>query len=109
MDKAPVFGRYFNLSLRFLSYRPRSEQEVYRYLKEKAKRVPELDEKTIAIIMQRLIELKFIDDLEFTKFWLEHRKKAFKILKQELLQKGISREIIEEVSSTSRIQEKENE
>lgn len=96
MDKSLVFGRYYNLSLRFLSYRPRSEQEVYKYLKEKAKRVPELDEITIAQIMQRLTELKFVDDREFSKFWIENRKKAFSLVKMELAQKGVSKETIEE-------------
>jgi regulatory protein len=81
MDKSLVFDRYFNLSLKFISYRPRSEKEVYDYLKKKQKRAESLTEETIARIMKRLVELNFINDLEFSAFWLEHRKKSIQYFK----------------------------
>lgn len=99
MDESLIFDRYFNLSLRFLSYRPRSEQEVYKYLFEKSKKAKNLNEQIIAKIMHRLIELKFIDDLEFARFWITNRKKGLKIVKFELSQKGIAKEIIEKALS----------
>ncbi len=109
MDNQEIFARYYNLSLRFLSYRPRSEQEVYKYLEEKSKRTKgKLDEQTIAMIMSRLIEYKFIDDLSFAKFWIEHRKKGFRILKLELQQKGVDREIIERAASELDLDGKES-
>ena len=108
MDESLVFDRYFNLSLRFLSYRPRSELEVYKYLLEKSKKVNNLNEQIIAKIIHRLIELKFIDDLEFARFWITNRKKGLKFLKIELVQKGVSRETIEEALVGFDIAEKED-
>lgn len=95
MDESLIFDRYYNLALRFLSYRPRSEKEVYDYLKEKARRKPSLTEQVIAKIMQRLIELNFINDLEFAHFWIERRRKVLRVIRAELSQKGISKDIIE--------------
>jgi regulatory protein len=106
-DPEPVFNRYYNLSLRYISYRPRSEKEVYAYLVGKQKRVRNLSDQIIAQIMQRLTEYKFVDDREFAKFWIEHRKKGFRILKLELQQKGISKDIIEEASSGFDLENKE--
>jgi regulatory protein len=103
MSDSEIFDRYYNLSLRFLSYRPRSEKEVVDYLKKK-----KLSEGTIAQIMQRLTELRFVNDLEFARFWLEHRKKGLNLIKIELNQKGISRENIEHAISELDIKEKES-
>ena len=108
MDESIVFNRYFNLSLRFLSYRPRSEKEVYDYFKEKSRKSSSLTEEIIAKIMQRLIDLKFINDLEFTRFWISNRNKALRILKFELQQKGIAKEIIEATLLEFDYEEKEN-
>lgn len=109
MDSSQIFARYYNLSLRFLSFRPRSEQEVYKYLLEKAKRAKNLDEQIIAKIMSRLVEYKFIDDLAFAKFWIENRKKGFRILRFELQEKGLSKEIISEVLSEFDLEKKEKQ
>ncbi len=108
-DPELVFDRYYNLSLRYISYRPRSEKEVYDYLIGKQKRVKNLDDATIAKIMARLVEYKFIDDRQFARFWIEHRKKGFRILRFELQQKGISKEIIEEAASEFDLGSKEDE
>ncbi len=109
-DPELIFDRYYNLSLRYLSYRPRSEQEVYKYLLEKSKRTKgRLDESTIAKIMQRLIEYKFIDDLAFTRFWIEHRKKGFRFIRIELQQKGVSKDVIDQAASEFDLESKEND
>ena len=99
MDSSQIFERYYNLSLRFLSYRPRSEKEVIDYLRKK-----KISENVISQIMAKLSEYKFIDDKKFTQFWIEQRTK-FKhkptwVIKLELRQKGINQELIEEVLST---------
>lgn len=109
MDDSLVFDRYFNLSLRYLSYRPRSEKEVYDHLVEKSKKAKGLSEKIIAEIMQRLIKLNFVDDLEFAKFWIEHRKKAFSIVKMELVRKGINNETIEKAKLSFDINKKDDD
>ncbi len=114
MDETLIFERYYNLALRFLSYRPRSEKEIYDYLSKKFKtqkskfKIESQNEKIIARIMSKLIEQKFIDDRQFAKFWIEHRKKGFKFVKLELLQKGVSKEIIEQVASEFDLTAKES-
>ncbi len=96
-----TFARYYNLVLRYLSYRPRSEKEVLEYLKKKQEKAPNLSEAVISQIMGKLKEYKFINDSEFAKFWIEQRtkfkKKPIRVIEYELSQKGISRDIVEEI------------
>ncbi len=130
MDESKIFERYYNLALRFLSYRPRSKKEIVDYLNKKIKKLAitasnaadaemstetsadaeamadrqnEIETQKEAIItkiMQRLIELKFIDDRVFAEFWIEQRTK-FKhkpiwVIERELRQKGIDSELIKD-------------
>lgn len=98
MDDKLKFDRYYNLTLRFLSYRPRSEKEIVDYLRKK-----KISEEIVAKIMERLQEYKFIDDLEFTKFWIEQRtkirRKPLRVIEMELKQKGIGRDLVDEILS----------
>lgn len=90
------FIKLLNKTYRYLSYRSRSEKEIRDYLiKKKASSV---DSERIII---KLKEQKFLDDKEFAKLWIESRSKvkpkALRIIKLELKQKGISKELIEEL------------
>lgn len=100
MDTDQVYARYYNLSLRYLSYRPRSEKEVSDYLKEKAKRAESLTPEIIDQIITKLKAYKFIDDQAFIKFWFESRtkfkRKPLKVVRFELTQKGIKRSLIDD-------------
>lgn len=90
------FAKLLNNSLRFLSYRPRSEKEVRDYLKKK--KASDLD---LEKIIKRLLDHKFIEDKEFVKWFIEQRTKvkpkSLQFIKYELKQKGISNELFEEV------------
>lgn len=83
---------------RFLSYRPRSEKEIRDYLAKK-KTSPLLT----SLVIRTLEEQKYLDDREFTQWWVDQRIKfrpvGERVLKAELSQKGISKEIVEEVVS----------
>jgi regulatory protein len=75
-------------SLRFIAFRPRSEAEVRSYLSRK--RCPlEVAERVVV----RLRERKELDDVAFTRFWLENRDafrpRSRRLLRGELRQKGI--------------------
>ncbi len=100
MDNPAIFDRYYNLSLRYLSYRPRSEKEILDYLREKQKRKKDLTDEIIFKIIGKLQEYKFIDDSAFVKFWVEQRtkykNKPVRVIEYELKQKGISRDLINE-------------
>ena len=84
----------FNYSLKYLSYRDHSIKEVYDYLLRK-----NFIEDTINSVLKRLIDLKFLNDEEFAKAWVEsrqkHRGKSKFILKHELRMKGINSSMID--------------
>ena len=88
------FEKYYALSLRYLTRRPRSEKELQDYLKKK-KASPEVSLK----ITQKLKEQRFLNDEEFTRWWVDQRlrfkPRSVFLIKRELLQKGVSKTIIE--------------
>jgi len=94
------FGVNLNRALRFLSFRPRSEKEIRDYLSKK-----KVSELVAQKILLKLKENKFLNDEEFAKWWIEQRTlikpRAWRIIKIELKQKGISSEIIEELNINS--------
>lgn len=98
MDNEVVFARYYNLSLRYLSYRPRSKKEVLDYLKEKQKKALSLTDTDIENILIKLQEYNFLNDEDFAKFWIEQRSKykgkPIRVIEYELKQKGISQDLI---------------
>ena len=83
-----------NRAIDFLSYRPRSSEEVRRNLVKK-----DIPETIVSIAMERLQNLGYLDDLAFARFWIENRD-AFKprgprALRFELRQKGIGDDILD--------------
>ncbi|MEK7120586.1 MAG: RecX family transcriptional regulator [Patescibacteria group bacterium] len=105
MDSATIIDRYYNLSLRFLSYRPRSEKEVVDYLTKKLSKAKsasggKIEEVIQKKIIDKLKSYNFIDDTAFAKFWIEQRTKfkhkPFRVIEYELKQKGIDKGLIDE-------------
>ena len=101
--------RLFNKALGFLSFRPRSGKEIRDYLLRKGK-LKEIDksdvekvqyEKSIEKAISKLKKLDLINDNEFAIWWVDQRKKfklsGNRLIKLELMQKGISRDIIDDV------------
>ncbi len=92
-------------ALRFLSFRPRSESEVRRHLKSKTLHssffILHSPNVVIDNVLGRLKHLGYVDDLEFTKWWVEqrqtHRPRGAQLIKSELFQKGVAQEIIDQV------------
>jgi regulatory protein len=75
-------------ALRFLSYRPRSENEVRRKLAEN-----EYEAAVIERVIERLIELEYLGDLDFSRQWIENRStfrpRGSRALAAELKNKGV--------------------
>ena len=98
MFGSEVFDRYYNLSLRYLSYRPRSEKEVKDYLHKKQLRTKSLTDEIIIEIIKKLESYNFINDDAFAKAWISERRriknKPTQVIRFELKQKGIKEEII---------------
>lgn len=87
-------------AFRFLSFRPRSLKEVKgRLMQFSIKRgiPPQIGDQVI----NELTSQGLIDDTEFAKWWIEQRHtfrpKGTRVIRMELLQKGVSREIVEQV------------
>lgn len=82
----------------YLTYRPRSTAEVRQNLLKK-----EYDETVVEQVLTRLTELNLLNDRDFARFWIEQREtfkpRSRRALRQELYQKGISQDIIDEVIS----------
>ncbi len=88
------YDKLLNLTLRFLSYRGRSEKEVRDYLQKK-KAPTEIIERVI----ERCREYGFINDEKFARDWTTSRStfrlKSKRIIKLELMRKGVDREVID--------------
>ena len=87
-------GKAYNAAVRYLSYRQRSRSEVEKYLHDK-----EFDDATCQLTVDRLTELKMIDDRAFAESWISDRmrlkpRSRFKLV-AELRDKGIDAGIIE--------------
>jgi regulatory protein len=80
---------------RLLSYRPRSESEVRRRLRE-AGFAPE----TIDAAVERLRKVGLVDDAAFARYWVENRAefrpRGARIVEAELRSKGVDREVARE-------------
>lgn len=95
----------FQKSLRYLSFKPRTEYEVIKKLKEN-----KFSEDHIQAILQLLIEKGYVDDFQFAKNWIENRSinkpRSKKLISWELRNKKINEDIINELSNEMLPEEK---
>lgn len=92
-------------ALRFLSFRPRSEREIRDHLRKKipTSHLPShtSSDNIINDVLDRLKHLDYVDDLEFAHWWVEqrqtHKPRGARLIRSELYQKGIAKEIIDQV------------
>lgn len=107
-----LMGRMYNL----LQIRMRSEKEIRDYfrvknLESRVKGREEVGELLIEKVIENLKQKGLINDLEFAKAWIESRRRSKQkgtiALRAELFQKGISREIIEEVTRVEGLESSE--
>lgn len=85
-------------AINYLSFRPRSQAEVRRYLRKK-----ETPPDIIEAVLERLNRLDYVNDRSFASFWVENREqfnpRGSQALRNELRLKGVEREIIDEAVS----------
>lgn len=105
-------GKLMERMYGLFNIRQRSEREVRNYLrqlsfKRKLKEREEISEVVTENLIDKLKRKGLINDAEFAKSWAEARrrgkKKGVNIIKQELFQKGISREVIEEIINNNEV------
>jgi len=101
-EQAKVYYR----ALDYATRRPHSEWEIKQWFKRK-----KIGESEQGLALFRLKKLNLVNDEEFAKWWVEQRTafrpKSKRALKAELSQKGVKRDIIEEVLSESEVPEEE--
>ena len=88
------FRKAREAALRYLSFRARTRQEVEERLREKG-----FDENAVHRAVERLEELRLIDDAEFAREWIRSRQRKGPVgrrrLALELRNKGVSGDVAE--------------
>ena len=96
MTDLPDEDKAMQYALRVLGYRARSIQEMRRKLETR-----KFPQNVTAHILHELVRLQLLDDREFAQSWIESRKSYGSArLRRELFQKGISRELVEDIMVT---------
>ncbi len=122
LKRASDFGKFYTRALEYVLMRPRSVKEVRDYLRRKTnskkiriknretgeyqtKEREGYDASLIPLVLDRLGQRGYLDDRRFAQLWIENRstKKGISIkkLQLELMQKGVSQQVIEEVLQDS--------
>lgn len=87
--------RAYEMSLDFLSFRPRSQDEVTRWLERK-----EFAPSTIQFVIERLSLAGLLNDQDFAQVWVRNRQqfspRGTLALRHELRQKGIADSLIDD-------------
>jgi regulatory protein len=83
-------------ALRYLSYRPRSEWEIRKYLEKRG-----VSPSSVGAVLLSLREQGLLNDVAFAEFWKTNREsfspRSQAMLRSELRRKGIAQDIIAEV------------
>ena len=101
------FGKLYQRTLEWVLSRPHSVKETRDYLVRKKYQKPEYEITDSAIdeVIQKLQAKNYLNDVNFTTYYVENRfqKKGIsaKRLRQELFKKGVSEQIIEQAIKDS--------
>ncbi len=80
-------------AMQFINHRPRSIEETRRRLKDKG-----FDDAVIETTLQKLIDQHWLNDLDFSRQWIENRNafrpRSDRLLSYELRQKGVAEDAI---------------
>jgi len=105
IKKADYQQQCYGAAARLLCYRPRSEHEMRQRLTKLG-----FDTDTIEGLLNKLKDQGLLNDIDFATFWRDTRQsfspRSQWLTKMELKQKGISTEIIDQV--TNNINDKDN-
>lgn len=94
----PYYEKLVNAALRFVSYRPRSEKELFDFLANKLVKWKISGDVLVSRVIARMGELGYVDDEKFARWWVDQRTsfraKGNRLIELELTQKGVAREAI---------------
>ena len=113
LRQASDFGKLYQRTLEWVLTRPHSIRETRDYLRrrqikrrqlnrqrerEEKKPLPEIEDSMMQLVLERLIEKKYLNDQKFAEFYVENRYVrrgiSHKRLRMELQKKGVSPEMI---------------
>jgi regulatory protein len=98
-----IYESLINASIRFVSFRPRSEHELRAYIDRKLKKEHTTVNAVIEQVVVRMRDLGYLDDRKFARWWVEQRQsfkpKGNRLLQMELRAKGIPQDVITDVLS----------
>lgn len=109
LEQDSLFNKLYQKSLNYISIRPRSIKEISTYLwKNEAPK--QMSEK----IIDKLINLKLLNDYEFAKWYASGKKDSLKLhgpkkIEAKLFEKGIDSKIIKQVFEELSIYDLSNE
>jgi regulatory protein len=87
-------GDPYDVAVRYLASRPKSIAEITRHLRSKRFDVASIDG-----AIDRLRAQRYVDDEAFARYWVEqrarHRPRGDRALRSELMQKGVSRDVVD--------------
>lgn len=90
--------------MQFIAYRPRSEKEVRDRLKRRG-----FADEAIEEAIERVTYWGYLDDRKFAEQWVEnrvrHRPRGSRLLRQELIQHGVDRDIADQVVEETEMDE----
>ena len=92
LKKEAINDKLYSQTLRYCSIRLHSQKEIEAYLQRK-----QTDPKIHREIIDRLNKIGLVNDLAFSKAWVNNRRRRFfsqRRIIQELRKKGVSNEII---------------
>jgi regulatory protein len=102
---ADLFQQTLDHALNFLTFRPRSRQEVRRNLQGRR-----VSRELIEQVLAKLEEMGVLSDQQFAEFWVENREqfnpRGARALSAELRQRGVDRETIEATIAPERDEER---
>lgn len=112
-EQASAYGKLYAQALEYCLSRPHSELEVVQYLRRKTQPTrakdgelrPGMSQEIADQVLVRLKERRYIDDTEFTRYWVENRRQikgaSRRRLTQELRHKGVAPAVIDEALAGS--------
>ncbi len=102
--KKAEFQKTWDKVLKFATLRPRSEKEIQDYFKRKKYHISIYDS-----LLEKLRHFELLGDKKFAEWWVEQRiqfkSKSKRVIQMELRQKGVEKEIIDEVLGETKIDE----
>lgn len=107
----PGYDKLINYALRILSKKRYTEGEMRSKLEGRVKKFEELEEKMIGQVIERLYELKYLDDERFIRDYIadriNFRPRGKFLIKRELKLKGVDEKLLDKVFDSLEIDETE--